>query len=100
MSAISPLWSWDQMPMDVPQSAPKLVDSYHMFTDVFRSAINNVKETDAEVVELQTLQATGELDNPALLTIADSKATAAVDLLVQLRSKALDAYNELMRISL
>lgn len=71
-----------------------------MFEDVFRSAIENVKETDAEVVELEYMMATGQLDNPALLTIAQTKSTIAVDMLVQMRNKALEAYNELNRISL
>jgi len=44
--------------------------------------------------------ATGQLDNPALLTIASTKAQLSVDLLVQLRNKSMDAYNELMRTSL
>ena len=44
--------------------------------------------------------ATGQLDNPAELTIASTKAGYAVDLLIQLRNKAVDAYNELMRISM
>ena len=48
----------------------------------------------------QYLLATGQLDNPAEVTIANTKAAAAVDLLVQLRNKAVEAYSELMRISL
>ena len=61
--------------------------------------MNDSKETDAEKNEAQYLLATGQLDNPAELTIAASKAQIAVDLLVQLRNKALDAYNELKNIS-
>ena len=71
-----------------------------MFESVFRSAIENVKDTDAEVVELEYMMATGQLDNPALLTIAQTKSTIAVEMLVQMRNKALDAYSELNRISL
>ena len=71
-----------------------------MFASVFKSAIDNVKATDAEVVELEYMMATGELDNPALLTIAETKSTIAVELLVQMRNKALDAYSELTRIGL
>ncbi len=71
-----------------------------MFESVFRSAIENVKETDAEVVELEYMMATGQLDNPALLTIAQTKSTIAVDMLVQMRNKAMEAYSELNRISL
>lgn len=71
-----------------------------MFADVFRNAIDNVKTTDAEKNQAEYLLATGQLDNPAELTIASTKAELSVDLLVQLRNKALDAYSELSRISL
>lgn len=70
------------------------------FGQVFQSAIDNVKQTDADKVEAQYLLATGQLDNPSALMIAASKNELAVSLLVQLRNKALDAYSELMRISL
>lgn len=69
-------------------------------TDIFHSAVQAVRETDAEKVQMEYLMATGQLDNPALLTTALSKASLSVDLLVQLRNRALDAYNELTRISL
>lgn len=69
------------------------------FGAIFQSAIDYVKETDAEKNEAQYLLATGQLDNPAELTIAAAKAQIAVDLLVQLRNKALDAYNELKNIT-
>lgn len=71
-----------------------------MFADIFKTAINNVRETDAEKNRAEYLLATGQLDNPAELTIAGTKAQLSVDLLVQLRNKALDAYTELNRISL
>ena len=72
----------------------------NLFESVFRSAIENVKETDAEVVELEYMMATGQLDNPALLTIAQTKSTIAVDMLVQMRNRAMEAYNEVSRMSL
>ena len=64
-----------------------------IFADIFQTA-------DADMNEAQYLLATGQLDNPAEATIAAAKATSAVELLVQLRNKALDAYSELTRISL
>ena len=70
------------------------------FGAIFRSAIENVKETDAEAKKAQYLLATGQLDNPAMAMIAGTKAQTAVDLLIQLRAKALDAYSELTRMSL
>lgn len=77
-----------------------IIGEESLFGSIFRSAINNVKETDADRVETQYLLATGQLDNPAALMIAASKNQIAVDLLIQLRNKALDVYSELTRISL
>ncbi len=71
-----------------------------MFKSVFDTAINNVKETEATAVEAEYLMATGQLDNPAALTIAQTKSAIAVDLLIQLRNKALEAYSELTRINM
>lgn len=71
-----------------------------MFADIFQQAIDNVKQTENEVAQTEYLLATGQLDDLHSLTIATSKAGAATDLLIQLRTKALDAYNELLRINL
>lgn len=70
------------------------------FGDIFKMAIDAVKETDAEKTQMQYLMATGQLDNPAELSLAASKYELSVNLLVQLRNRALDAYNELIRITL
>jgi flagellar hook-basal body complex protein FliE len=72
----------------------------NVFYSIFQDAIQNVKDTDSDLVQAQYLLSTGQLDNPATVTIAATKSELAVDLLVQLRSKALDAYSELTRISL
>lgn len=74
--------------------------SGNTFKEVLGSLVNNVKETEQEKVQAQYLLATGQLDNPASLMIASSKYQVAVDLMVQLRSRALEAYTELTRISL
>ncbi|MBU3820207.1 MAG: flagellar hook-basal body complex protein FliE [Candidatus Faecalibacterium intestinavium] len=71
-----------------------------MFADVFQSMVDNVKETDAAKNEAYYALATGQLDNPATAAIAATQAELSVSLLVQMRNRALEAYNELMRISL
>lgn len=71
-----------------------------VFASVFQAAIDNVRQTNAAQVDLEYQLATGQIDNPADLTLAISKATTAAELLMQMRNQALDAYNELMRISL
>ena len=71
-----------------------------MFTQIVQSMVNNVKETDAAKNEAYYALVTGQLDDPAEATIAASQAQTATQLLVQMRDRALDAYSELMRISL
>ena len=103
MNTIQPLW--EQMPLKHIAAAEDSADTGAKrgaapFTDIFQSAIDAVKTTDAEKTQMEYLMATGQLDNPALLTIASTKAQLSVDLLVQLRNKSMEAYNELMRINL
>ena len=71
-----------------------------LFGAVFQSAIDNVRETDAKKVDLEYKLATGQIDNPAELTLAAANASNAALLLMELRNKAMDVYSELMRISL
>ena len=103
---IRPLWDWNKMPLqplwDASRASarPAVSMDENPFTDIFRSAVEAVKETDAEKTELQYLMSTGQLDNPVPLLLASSKAELSVSLLLQLRSRAMDAYNELMRINL
>ena len=101
MNMIQPLGEQSRLTAITPnQTIPQQQESAGAFTDIFQSAIDAVRETDAEKTQMEYLMATGQLDNPALLTIASAKAQLSVDLLVQLRNKSVDAYNELMRMSL
>lgn len=69
------------------------------FKDVFEDVLNMARTSEADVAEKEYLLATGQLDNPHLLTIATSQAQLSTDLLVSIRNKALESFNELMRIS-
>ena len=71
-----------------------------LFNDVFSDAIQNVKDTQKNLEDKQYLLATGQIDDAHTVPIAAAEAQLSVDLLVQLRNKAVEAYNELMRISL
>lgn len=104
MNTIQPLW--DRMPLrpirEVEQK-PGVQDTSRSgspFTDIFQSAVDAVRTTDQEKTQMEYLMATGQLDNPALLTIASTKAQLSVELMVQLRNKSMEAYNELMRINM
>ena len=70
------------------------------FADIFQSLIDNVRESEDQVAKQEYLLSTGQLDNPAELSMALYKAEAATQLMVQVREKMLNVYNELSRISL
>ena len=71
-----------------------------VFKDIFMSAIEDVKTTEDELAKAEYLFSTGQLDDPHTLTIASTKAQTSVDMLVTLRNKALETYNEIMRMNI
>lgn len=98
ISRIAPIWS--TMPSrarELEVQDPKPAVS---FTDIFRSCIQETKEAQAEVDRTDYLLTTGQLENPAVSSIAIAKAELSVSMLANLRNKALDAYSEIMRISM
>lgn len=70
------------------------------FKSIFEEAIDNVRSTEDTLAKRQYQLATGQIEDPHTVGIASSEAQLAVDMLVSLRTKALQAYNEIMRISL
>lgn len=99
MQRISPLWeSLPGREIQPDRSGSKTTGA--SFADIFRSVIDNVRESEDEVAKKEYLLSTGQLDNPAELNIALYKAEASMQLMVQLREKALNVYSELSRISL
>lgn len=75
-------------------------DSFIPFKDMLEEAISNVYSSD-NLVKTDALKiASGDTDALHDLTINMAQADLAVQTLVQVRNKALDAYNEIMRITL
>ena len=71
-----------------------------MFSQLLENAINQVNETEAVSKADSEALATGTIDDLHTVTINSAKAELALSLVVQIRNKALDAYNEIMRITL
>ena len=71
-----------------------------MFENVFNSALDDVASNEKSLEQAQYLLSTGQIEDAHTVPVASSMAQLSVDFLVQLRNKALDSYNELMRISL
>lgn len=96
---IAPLW--ETLPIrqtDTVQTRQETGGS--IFRDVLQSVVDNVRESEDQVAKTEYLLSTGQLDNPAQLTMALYKSEVSMALFVQLREKALSAYSELSRISL
>ena len=81
-------------------SAPQQGNGQTLFADIFENAIQDVIDTDNELQQAKYKFATGQTNDPHTGAIASAKAQLAVDMLIQLRNKALDSYNEVMRINL
>lgn len=70
------------------------------FKNMFEEAVQNVKETDATLQTEITKVATGQVDDLHNLNIVSTKASFALNTVIQIRNKALDAYNEIMRMGI
>ncbi|MEG0894380.1 MAG: flagellar hook-basal body complex protein FliE [Oscillospiraceae bacterium] len=70
------------------------------FADIFTNAVDNLKDTqqnlDQEVIKV----ATGEVDDLHSVQIASEKVSLALNMVIEIRNKSLEAYNELMRINI
>lgn len=70
-----------------------------IFKDVFNNVVGQVYSTQKDVETKQFLLATGQLDDAHSLPIAEAKAALSIDVLISLRNKAMESYNELMKMS-
>ena len=71
-----------------------------IFADMLQSAVDQVNATDQVSKEDAIKIASGNTDNLHTVMINAEKADLALQLMVQVRNKALDAYTEIMRITL
>ena len=75
-------------------------DSGLGFKKIFQEAVNNVEDTEA-VANMDAYKLSiGEMDDLHTMMIDSAKADIALQTMVQLRNKFLDAYSEIMRTSL
>lgn len=70
------------------------------FGQVFKNLYTDAKVAETDLVQKQYLLATGQIDDAHQVPIAAAKAELATSILVQVRNKAVESYNELMRINL
>lgn len=81
-----------------PFQKTELSQSKSSFANVLSGYLNNVDATVKQSAELDMKLAAGEIDNIHDVTIAAQKAKLALDLTVTIRDKAVEAYQEMMRM--
>ncbi len=69
------------------------------FQSTFEQALSDVKLTDKQVNVDAEMLATGQSDNLHQYMIDIAKAQTSLELLVELRNKALESYSEIMRMN-
>ena len=95
---ISPLWETFPVRQTGTTESVKTAES-SVFKDIFQSLVDNVRESEDEVAKKEYLLSTGQLADAHTLPIAEAKAGLTVDVLLTLRNKTLEAYNELIKIN-
>lgn len=68
------------------------------FADTLKKAINEVNDMQQVANKKAQDLAVGRTDNVAEVMIATEKADIAMRVMVQVRNKVIDAYNEIMRM--
>jgi flagellar hook-basal body complex protein FliE len=68
------------------------------FGTMLQNGLDNLQQTQATADDLATQAATGQLSDPAQYMIASTEAQVTTELTVALRNKAVDAFNEIMRM--
>ena len=70
-----------------------------VFQSVLEDTVQNVYDTQKDVEQKQYLLATGQLEDAHSLPIAQAKAELSLEVMISLRNKAMEAYNEILKMS-
>lgn len=98
ISSISQISSLPSL-LPAKQTDSTQADGSSMFQSIFDSLISNVNETDSSFNGDMVKAAEGELDNPHQLLIDSTKANIALQLAGNVRNNALEAYNEIIKMT-
>lgn len=68
------------------------------FSDTLKQAIEQVNQLDVQSSKMGELLASGQLEHLHEASIISAKASTMLELTVQVRNKAVEAYQEIMRM--
>jgi flagellar hook-basal body complex protein FliE len=97
----SPIYAGGKVAGNIFSATPPAVtDDGFSFEDVLNDAISNIEELnqvkDADSANL----AIGDMDDLAAMMINSQRADSALTMIVELRNRLLEGYNEIMRTNL
>lgn len=95
-STISPVNS----AFDEESKAAKTTEDTPQFSDVFREIFNDVQETQAQTQEDAVKIIQGDIDDLHTIYNNMTKAAVAVETFVAVKNAAVDAYNQVLQISM
>lgn len=81
-----------------PSSSGATTGTGKSFADTLKDAVNDVNEAQKASDKAMQNLATGKTDNVADVMIAAEKADIAFKVMVQVRNKIIDAYQEVMKM--
>jgi len=97
---ITPITVWEGIGETAGASQRQDNSEAALFSDIFKSVVGQVYTAQEDLEQKQYLLSTGQLDDVHTLPIAQAKASLSVDILISLRNKALESYNELLKMNL
>jgi flagellar hook-basal body complex protein FliE len=98
--AIPPITSVGTALPSLPTTKPAATESAGGFGDMVARALQNVQSTQAAADQLATAAATGNATDVHDYMIAATQANLATELTVAVRNKAVEAFNDIMRMQI
>ena len=83
--------------MNRSSGTQKASEQTSIFQDILQNAMSDVVESDVTAVNDTENLSTGDVDDLHRLGIDNYEASLAVSMLVQIRNRALESYNQIMQ---
>ncbi len=81
-----------------PQSPNQRTENDPSFKDTLKEAIQQINSLQEEAGEVTRQFVTGEITDLHQVMVATEKARVALELMLEIRNKMVDAYKEIMRM--
>lgn len=98
--AIPPIGGAAGIPFEIAGAGPVKPTEGSGFGDMLAKGVENLQELQANADSLAVDAATGDLTDVHDYMIASTQASLATELTVSVRNKAVEAFNEIMRMQI